>query len=355
MDSADTRSTFPSTDQLPSLGRPSRLGIAGPPGVDIDSLIQQLRQAGLQGTAEAQEGMTGYDLVKYTTPADLSAWLKKHGGAHILLCWQAPVSVLSQAMASGSTPEDALDAWVERNEALLAVIRQHRRRFTLVEMTLAEVNTAQLANRLNQRLSLALATPTAAPQVAPSQEDPVHALIAHRAVIGNTRAKKLAAELQVTSVPVGLEETLLPEAVVAWQAYNEAMEQRQREIERFKQKCQQLEAQRNTVLEPDPDLESAKHKLESLNKDLQEENDLLLQQLHHVQEELEAYYLKSIEAKQGSKQVSKLKRQNALLQRRVDYMENSRSWKITRPMRRMIGRLKGKKKTSLKKQVNQNG
>ena len=58
-------------------------------------------------------------------------------------------------------------------------------------------------------------------------------------------------------------------------------------------------------------------------KDLEEENELLLQQLHHVQEELESYYLNGMDARHELEEARTT----------IEALYNSMSWKITRPLR----------------------
>ena len=350
MDSADTRSTFPNNDSLPSLGRPDQLGVANLFGSDDGALMDILARAGLSN------GPEGLHTIKGEKAAAVVDWLEDKPQRHCLILWQSPVTALAQAMAEGQAPDEALAEWTARAENVLAAVRKDRRRITLLESTLAQANPGALIERLNQRLDLSLAMPTHNPGTH-EEHDPVELLIAERAVVTNTQARRLAQELQATSLPLGQgDEDLLPDSLTAWHGYQQHGNTERAEAERLRAQNRELRQEQQQLKTQLDELKGKADLSQSGEyQDLEEENDLLLQQLHHVQEELEAYYLRSIEAQQDSKQVSQLKRRNQLLQRRVDYMENSRSWKITRPMRRIIRWLKGEKKASSQKQVKQNG
>lgn len=75
-------------------------------------------------------------------------------------------------------------------------------------------------------------------------------------------------------------------------------------------------------------------------EELKEENELLLLQLHQVQEELESYYLTNLDLEKKASKQSKLEKENRVLQQRaqvlsqkIDNMRHSKSWKLTKPLR----------------------
>ena len=75
-------------------------------------------------------------------------------------------------------------------------------------------------------------------------------------------------------------------------------------------------------------------------KDLQEENELLLLQLHQVQEELESYYLRNLELEnRGDYRPAFSEANSRRLQHRYKLMRESTSWRITAPMRVIVRKL----------------
>ena len=78
---------------------------------------------------------------------------------------------------------------------------------------------------------------------------------------------------------------------------------------------------------------------------LQEENELLLLQLHQVQEELEHYYLRNLELEQKTKGREPEKEKHSVrnLERRVQLIEGSTSWRLTAPLRLFSQTLSRKK------------
>ena len=88
-------------------------------------------------------------------------------------------------------------------------------------------------------------------------------------------------------------------------------------------------------------------------KDLEEENELLLQQLHHVQEELESYFLENrdlsskLEGAQNRQQQLELNNANNALAA----VYASGSWRVTAPLRFLISPfIRGDKSISRKQQ-----
>lgn len=296
---------------ISTIARPGMLYVAGPPGADIQPLTQILEQAGLsQQPTESGQQRLQWQTLANSDPQSIAGQLQASADAHLLLFYQAAVPVLAEAMGQGSSPDEALNEWLAQAEAILAVIRQNRRRITLMEMTLAMQDPATLVERLGQRLGLALKAPLSESVRNTFDQDAIYRLIAHAAVMNNTQARLAAAELQATALPVGTEELSLPEALSAWQAYQ-----------------QRAEPQQSGDLE-----------------ELKEENELLLLQLHQVQEELESYYLEGrdldssyqqLEAqnKKLEKERRALKQRAEVLQKKIEDMRKSSSWRLTKPLR----------------------
>lgn len=94
---------------------------------------------------------------------------------------------------------------------------------------------------------------------------------------------------------------------------------------------------------------------ESARSDLAEENELLLLQLHQVQEELDRYYLELQDALKrrsslekrltGCKEeLEKRERELENARRKIEDFRRSTSWRITLPVR-ILGRLASRKRS----------
>jgi hypothetical protein len=324
---------------IPSIGRPGELGVASPFDGNPGEQMNVLARAGL---AEDTLALTAFEGENSNALAD---WLEEDAQRHCLIFWQSPIIAVARGMAAGLPPDEALAQWLERAEALMGAVRRSRRRTTLVESTLAQAHPALLGDRLNQRLALSLSIP---PDSAGTieEQDPVELLIAERTVVANTLAHRITQELEATSLPLGHGyNDLLPDPLTAWQGYRvhgkigrEETEQIKEENRKLRQEQQSLKRQ----LEEHQANESSARSSEQ--QELKEENDLLLQQLHHVQEELESYYLESREAQQKYQKAEDARRklvrernsatQRAeVLQKKIDSMRKSRSWRLTKPLR----------------------
>lgn len=304
---------------VPSIDRPERLGVASPFDGNSEALTDHLGRIGLPGDAPALDAIKGLD------PRAVSDWLEAHPQGHCLIFWHSPVSAVARAMAEGLAPDEGLAQWLDRAEALMRAVRGNRRRTTLVESSLAQARPDRLVECLGQRLALSL---TASPTTTGTSEelDPIEMLIAERAVVSNARAHRIDQELEATSLPLGTAKgDLLPDPMTAWQSH-----------------CGHGKG------------DGGSHSNQADQLDLKEENDLLLQQLHNVQEELESYYLESRESQQkyqkAESERKKLEREcNSALQRagmlqnKIDAMRKSRSWRLTKPLR--IGNLFKRKKS----------
>ena len=322
---------------VPTVPRPGHLGAFAALGADATALIDLLGQAGASGMNERLQ------IIEGETPHALADWLNlvQHTDAHALVFWQAPAITLANAMAREQPPNEALAQWVGQAEQFLGVVRRNRRRITLVETTLAQSEPDAFIERLSERLALSWATPVEL-DARPQEHDPVDILIAERAVTSSTRARRLVQELQATSLPIAPDEYLLPDPLTAWQAYHD--QKLKKENERLQNDLKQLQEKLKCCNQRE---EAQKQKESQQTRelaDLNEENELLLQQLHHVQEELEAYYLdgrdwdqKYHKAEAARKKLEKhynsaIQRAN-VLQQRIEKMRASRSWRITKPLR----------------------
>ncbi len=372
--------------RLSGTGSPQIL-LAAAPGLDAAAIGAFLKTAGCFEGCENQRApsMDGATLLRSFEPDGAleraKAALAAQPDSTLLLIYPAPIPTIAGAIADDVTPEQALEDWLSRAEEILGIFRQARRRIILVEHSAALANPADLIEELNQRLDLALTRPESAgssesAESSPaSNADPVHLLIADRACHHSPRARRIAAELEVSALPLTAaggaskidlsssfqtyrEKSTIPPAQV-----NGLKEENRRLLAQLNQTQEELESVFLKGREREKELNAAQEetarqkaeiqqsqtdnaKLRQENEDLKEENELLLHQLHHVQEELERYFLEHSASK--SKFDEQEKQKIALtneVQRLTDTekaLRSSLSWKITAPIRLLLRPFMGK-------------
>lgn len=311
---ANHKESSPVSGPIPAVERPTALQVADVTGLERGPIAEILRSAGLNPAASQSGSGAGPVLQVVDDGAEAAASrISGAEGAHLLLCYRAPIFVLAESLAQGRPPAEALAEWMTEAESLLAICRQNRRRLTLVEATLATRNQLAFVERLNQRLGLSLALPSAGKSGEHVDPNPVFLLIADHTVRTDAEVRQMAAELEATAIPITPAQALLPDAAAACSAYGD----------------QRAASEDGSKIKFD---------------ELKEENDLLLLQLHQVQEELEAYYLethgsegKLQQSEQRCKELEKecraAKAKSAALDSKIAKMRKSRSWRITKPIR----------------------
>ena len=273
--------------------------------------------------------------------------------AALLFCTR-PESLLIEAMEQDGDPAARLDAWLDSARTLLQAYRRNRRSAVIVDVDEALAAPDAFLDACARRFSLAVPETTPAPAQAEgeaSTPDPVHALIAAQWAAASSDVAPLLEELEASRTPLAAS-SIQPatDSATAWQTYREL--------------CGRAAD-------------------ESCVQDLQEENELLLLQLHQVQEELETYYLEAQDKEKKyqdlaraksqlnerhnevkkekdelrkenrhlakrrhelkkdieklEKEVARLARERDRARQQVQELKNSRSWKVTSPLRAVRG------------------
>lgn len=210
-----------------------------------------------------------------------------------------PTVALAQALRSGSTPENALNQWLEHSQQALNTVRQQRKNTVLVNLEQALSNPNALIRTVQQRLNVTLDPAIAEHSLQNTAQQTDTAdftahyteyLLAHYLFSTSSTAQNLLNVLEAHSIP--LTETALTDAAnglpvdtlfTAWQQQQEQLAQQhathqaeQTEWATQKQEQDQLIA-----------------KVQKQNTDLHSENALLLEQLHSVQEKLEEKWIEA--------------------------------------------------------------
>ena len=371
---------------IPQIELPQKLGVVVPPGQDVESVWKMLVASGLSTGEHA-----GRAPVLVHAGADgleaLPAWLEQHPEGHILLLFNAPVPTIARHMADRVEPADAIAQWHQHAEQVLGVIRHNRRRMTLIALEAAQADPGAFTELLGNRFGLALKRPL---DTIEAGENPgaVFRMMAENAVWQSPEVRNLAAELEANALPMppshGL---LLPAVEEVYSEFNTLVERTRArkeaykaELEKTRQRLKDREEEnaqdqeRKKALEEENELllqqlHQAQEELEatlaqngqltenpknvqteaaqaqasddaSSNariRDLEEENELLLQQLHHVQEELESYFLENRDLQRKLDEAQKQQKEFEIQARKATNMLNdvhaSISWKITAPLR----------------------
>lgn len=281
----------------------------------------------------------------------LNYWRDLDPDLHFILVYDRPHSLLTRSQADPSThdsPEDlARQArqWAAYNAALLHFFHRNPQRCLLVHSEQARRSASAYLNQVRARIDApwverlglegnhtgphASGTPTpcvtqdlppalASGDTGETPDAPLALLVADTLLRDQPESRQLYEELQAAAnLPLALDDepgrdTAL--ALQAWAALN-AQRQRQRHQDKLLQQLeagqaqaealaaehwrllqaeQQLRAQdAQTHSAALADLSTARQQIEQQQRELQQDNELLLSQLHQVQEELERHYLNS--------------------------------------------------------------
>ena len=249
-----------------------------------------------------------------------------------LYTYARPEYAVAQAIADGAAPEDALREWQAAINKMLAEFRPKRRHSLLVEATSA---LRHAGAPLPGQPTHTPATGTKALETT-GGISPIHLALATLAVYQTSDIGYLLSELAASTAPLPgwdkppqVDVKLIQEGLrISRRAYEALQEEFDLQAKRLAQLEHESSEQRQA-------LETTLANMQTQFKDTQEENELLLLQLHQVQEELERYYLRNLELekKTSGQQAKEDPTSIKHLERRVHLIEHSTSWRITAPLR----------------------
>lgn len=243
----------------------------------------------------------------------------------LLLCHTRPEYAVARAMEEGRMPSEGLASWREAAEAIMRAFRRRREKTVVVDAALAAREPKAFVEACAARFDIRATTPPipAAGDLEYGQADDFRSLIATQVVSQDPAIPDLLRELEAASVPLGeSDEPPRLDGDRLWSAYQDLQEARGQELQ-----------------------------------DVREENELLLLQLHQVQEELESYYLEfkggQKRADEQKKRADEQKKRADARKKRINQIRRSTSWRITMPLRVLKrlatgNALRGRRKTSSK-------
>jgi len=272
----------------------------------------------------------------------LDYWVDYEPRLFFLLLYSSPAETLASLMVS-DTPADQLQAqlqtWEDQHRAMLHAFHSHPRRCLLVSASEALANPQALATQLVDRCGLPL-NPAAVAQPRSTPPDALASYLAEQLLADYPELAALHRELQASALPLTasgaagspqvidstnivasyrqLRDRSAEQASVALarEQFDRLNQQLQRNLGSYQDQYQafqarlraaedqaQLANQQSQALKGELDklrqahqqqigaLQSELDKLRLTHKEQTEESDLLLTQLHQVQEELEAIFL----------------------------------------------------------------
>ena len=324
---------------------------------DVAAAIALLERAGLPHSDHIVSGLDqAVAMVPQTAIGgfnELGGWMQQHPEGHLLLLMPDPITEVAEALSEGTRPAEALAAWSSSVQQALAVVRAvGRRRSSVMIINHLHANPQAFLKSLGERLQLTLVyrpDDQLEPQSAPSA---MFRMMAENAIWQAREVRDVMSECMALALPIELgEQSVVPAVEEVFDEYleslaapKEALSVLTKEKNRLHEKLTAVQAEQAQLeakhAEAQKRLQASKSYQSDLDqaqqqcKDLQEENDLLLQQLHHVQEELERYYLKHVDSSSHELMEAEAK---------IEALLNSKSWKITRPLRVILGVLTGNK------------
>lgn len=363
---------------------PISLAVTGKPPEQLVKLTDLLRRAGLSECMQQASESGKPALVTADYAAGPESWMEKQPDAHLLYVMSLPAVAIAGNLANGLNPEEALSLWLNQAQSDLSCIRKYRRRVSLIFFEHALAAPQTFLTMLDQRLQLGLEVPEAQPLqlVLP---DAILRLTAENIVFQSSKVRHIVSELLATALPLPDPES--DSNSVAYQVFAEfhdkarqrveADEELRRENQSLLFKLQQVQKQlkdRDTELrsmasrltraellgeklqELQQELQTARQELETRQDadelvDLQEENSLLLQQLSQTQEELERVYLK---ATHGQEELHELKNHLQSTEESIQALYDSKSWKVTKPLRLVLDLFTRTGKSNLASAENKN-
>lgn len=281
----------------------------------------------------------------------------------ILLFYCRPEYAVEAAVWEKRELQPAIDAWVRDAGKLLVLIRRNRQRVNLFHAPSIFEWPGEFAEWCLSRLGLNVQLDRNQSKHWSNGGGVVAGVIAAQAVSALGELRDLSGELEASAEPLGkLPPSYSPEWKAAYShvcSIEEKVErlskenellllqlhQEQEELESHYLEARKLEEQlAEKIRERDEQDKELKKKLGEREKfalkELEEENALLLLQLHQVQEELEGYYLETKENPGGisSIDMDELLSYSVMLEHHYTRLLKSRSWKLMAPLRE-AGRL----------------
>lgn len=262
--------------------------------------------------------------------AQLTALLNQYPDSEFVLAYAAPEQQLGLQLAQGDTPEQAATSWCQQTQALLQLQQQHRKQLKLFNLSFSQDNPVQLPGWLNYSSAAHVANP----------DDNLYTLLAAQLLRQHSACAALMPRLQASSLPFN---------EAAGYAFDlSALQQQQQQLVKAEQLRGEITNLNARMQQGEQTVEKTVGQLQKLQHELQrvssaydqmqqqhtqataqlaasnDERDLLLQQLLHVQQEMEKLFQKKQIVKQQYSQLEQdYRTEVASLSEKLQYGEQT--------------------------------
>ncbi|NWO04299.1 MAG: hypothetical protein HLX50_00915 [Alteromonadaceae bacterium] len=247
----------------------------------------------------------------------LSTWLERLGGniapmenvqadsqQRALLLYSEPQTALANAMSAGEKPTAAAQTWLESARAMVEHFRHNRKNTLVIAVNTLANEPVQTAERITSAWSLPQPENLPAIGQPPHNEPEFQSLAAHM-VAADTELTDMARRLEACALPpenpspkTGLDADAAYERLKTLQNQPEL----QRAVTRLESEKATLERQLAPLKANAQEQAEALRDSQKAKSHLEEENQLLLEQLHIVQEELEKRFNENLQTTEKLKQ-----------------------------------------------------
>ena len=331
---------------MPALATPQVVGVASTEPAWRAAVLDLLERSGLR-TGSSGDPVNGPPtLAAEDDPGPMagwSDWLMERPQSHLLLLVPLPAVAVARSLGEGAVPKTALGQWLESAGTVLDVVRGQRRRVSLVFAEQVLAVPQAFLEALSQRLQLQLRSSVLTDLPPPGLPDALLHMMAENAIRQSGEARNIASELEANALPLTVADVRsAPQIEQVFNEYRDRIDTAAHDGQKLREENALLLAQ---LQEAQSQARQAEERTAKVRKgdarlhDLEEENQLLLQQVHQVQEELEHLYLQSVQT--NSDELLEMQRRLQAAEDTVQALYNSKSWKLTRPLRWTLDLLTG--------------
>ena len=273
----------------------------------------------------------------------VAAWMKASDEVRLLALHTPPELAIARAVEhEGQTLTEASRAWAESARELLAADRPNRNRSLVLHAVTAHADQQGFATKVTNFLGSGLADNKGENAGDESRESShLHRVIAAQVVAASPELQDLRDELEARSTPLAMDpqevaadcEQALVELTRVHDEKDEflrRMHEAQEELERYFLDAKEKKSRQE-------ELAKENSKLKSSEKDLKKQVERLKAENQKVQKDREATEKKNTQLREQKNNLQedlrKLREQRDRARHHLHNMKNSRSWKLTAPLR----------------------
>jgi hypothetical protein len=250
----------------------------------------------------------------------LDMFLIKRPNCHVVFVFYEVVEYLEQALTEGVSPNKALAAWVAETDKLLAVFTRHKKQASVVGAAEALADPHNVLAALAQRTELISAELTQIPPYISTSEVslPLQS-IARLTAERSSQARKLQKKLQGLSVLLPTSQILAPDMDVLFESQKKFATTQTSLIETAIERDRHFDEVKRLAVE----LSTQTDRLTKKTSDAANMSSLLIKELSQMEKKFEA----------SEHDLAATKAINAALKDEISGVYQSKSWKITEPLR----------------------